>query len=201
MDPTCVMSESGQELERGPGKILRRDELVVAPLISESMLGWTYLRFEREKLLPVIFHESVPSISWFIKTFTENAAIGCFRQAPGKDQADMVGMGWVNSIMEMNGGHRKGEIGMAFFREVKNTLEYGKLMTTWAFENLNVHALFGTTPAPNRAAVLFVRRMGFQMFGPVEAFATWEGKLCSVWISVMTKEKWEERDGGLKREA
>ena len=193
------MSDLGHQIERLPGQVYRKGNLIVAPKPSDEMLAWAYMRLKREELLDRVFHEGCPSLTWCLEWFTQpnTAVLGCFKQVDGR--AEMRGLGWLNSFTVLHGKSdwRKAELGEAFFRGVgmHETEQFGRLMLTWAFDELKMDVLFGSTPEPNRAAVLFARRMGFKMIGVADGYGLWNGEPCGCWISVLTRQRFEELNG------
>jgi hypothetical protein len=185
----------GDGIERCADGTYRDGELIVAPHPSESMLAFAFVRFEHEDLLRWIFYEGVPSARNFISYLMERETLACYRQRPDSPGAELCGLGWLVLSDQLTNPFRKGEIGIGFFKGQKDIRRFGEIMTTWAFDNLKVSAIYGTTPEPNRAALAYIRRLGFEMFGPVPNFCTWEGKPVAAWISAITKEKWEGMNG------
>lgn len=186
------MSTCRHALSKGDDRVYRLGERIVAPELSAEMLAYAYMRFRQEGLLRLIFYEGDVGIRWFLEKYHELSTLGCFRQKNGVENADLLGMGWLNTEVHGDSYFRRSEVGMAFFREVspEDTLIYSQMMLEWAFDNLKIDAMFGTTPIKNRAAVAHVRRLGFDLFGPIPSFAVWHGEPVACWISAMTKEQW-----------
>jgi hypothetical protein len=196
MSAAAETSVHGQ-IEKLPGQVYRQGDMIVAPKVSDDLLAYAYLRMQNEGILPLVFYEEVPSISWFLEKYQEagTCVLGCYRQL--EDRRDLEGLSWINSVTTMGGGrYRKAEVGQAFFRKVHDPAGYAKIVIDWAFDNLKLDALFGTTPEPNKAAVQFARKLGFHMIGPLDCYATWQGELCGCWISVMTLGRWAEMQHG-----
>ena len=191
------LSGSGHRLVRNEKtKIYQMGDLMVAPSLSDSMLGYAYLRFEAEKLLPLIFHDGVPTLTWFLRRFQEAPELGPVERVRtlGCYVGDALwGLGWTNAIAQIGQTPwRKGEVGMACFRKLhpEKALTFGQMMLTWAFRELDLGVIYETTPVPNVSAVRFLKRLGFDFCGQLPRYSSWDGRLCDSWISAMTRDRW-----------
>lgn len=141
-------------------------------------------------VLGAIYHECEPDLKSFLDqhTSTDTVTLGCFREVNGTPE--FIGMGWINTFQRMGGGHAKAEVGFGFFDggSVFEKVRLVRMMVDWVFEHLDVDAIFGITPEPNRSAVAFIKRVGFDIVGPLPAYATWGGELCGAYVSCITKE-------------
>jgi hypothetical protein len=194
----------------------RSGDLVMLPRPVERVLVNLYYRFEADRLLDVIFHESgKPTLQWFLATYLkpETSTLISYRESAKllSDSSFRVdetyytplGMVWINQSWAIGPNFRKAECGMAFVRRtpLEDTLRLGEMSISWAFDNLALDSLFGCTPSPNRAAVLFGQKLGFQQTTPLEGYSCFNGKLCSVVLQSMTKERWHARTSDLAKEA
>lgn len=179
----------------------RIGDLVVCPVHNDALLASMYLRFRQEGLLPIIFHESgeePPDLTWFLKTYLDpaNSSLGCFLEKGG--QVEPCGLCWVNQVYPISDGRwKKAEVGLAFFRHQppERLLTFGRMVQAWAFEQLGLDTLFGTTPEPNRAAVQFGKNLGFHQV-VLPGYTAYEGRLCGAVIQWMTRTEFEERASG-----
>ncbi len=178
-------------------KILRHNELLVTSALTDRLLAQAYFRYEEEGLLPVIFYQGVPTLKQFLDEHLEpgrRIAIGCFREMPD-GPAEFCGLGWVFGAAKM-GDFLKAECGMAFFKRQSNkkdNLLFGRLMLRLFFDCYGIHVIFGTTPEPNKLALRYSQKLGFDLIGPVPDLATWNGELCPAWVSHMSREQFLER--------
>jgi len=142
----------------------------------------------------VVFSEGETSLRWFLETYRDMHVVAGF------DGKNLTGLGWLNKVLDMGPAGRKGDCGMAFFPEVSpwKKLKLGALFIDYAFEELGLVGLFGTTPEPNRRAVRYSKKLGFKLFGPIPALSAWEGKLCGAYISSMTRQEWLQKLGGIR---
>lgn len=178
------------------GQVYTCGNLMAAPRPSDVALAAAYMRLSMENLLEPLFYDGPPpSLSWFLQTFLdpERPVIGFYRRSDSGGWS-LEGFAWWNTIETMGEGRfRKAECGIGFFRRVVDTLAYGRLGVEWAFDQLKVDALFGTTPEKNPAAVRYIKRLGFVLFGPLPSFCSYHGELCAAWISALTRGGWEEQ--------
>lgn len=190
------------------GVLYTMRDLVMSPRPPERILAHLYFQFETQNRLSALFHENdSPSLLWFLQTFLapETSTLICYRVSEceiatgGSYMVDgkwytPIGMTWINKTWPIGINFRKSECGMAFVRgvPVDDTVDCARMTVQWAFENLAIDVLIGTTPEPNRAAVIFGQKVGFQQTGPLEGYTAWHGKLCSVILSSMTKDRWEK---------
>ena len=173
-------------------QVMTWDDLVVAAKPSEQMLAFAYLRFEREGILPMLFYEGVPKLSWFMAQYSDILSLGCYLKDPDGN-TNLAGLGWVNAMTMMGSKHKKAEVGMGFFRGAHpgKVHRFGMMMIEWAFSIGGLSALHGATPVKNIGAVRYMRSLGFEHFGPVEGYCSWQGELSACEISAMTKERWD----------
>ncbi len=190
------MSGSGLELESGEivyenqNQVYRWGKLLVAPRLSEQMLAYAYLEWERQGLNKYIWYEGVPSLSWYLEQYKKMTVLGCFVDC---GSAQLVGLGWLNTLTIMAGKYKKAECGMAFFRNVGHdiSLRFGQMMVDWAMAHLGLDAMHGATPTKNRAAIRYMRLLGFEHCGPVGGYSSFDGELCPCEISWMMRDRWE----------
>lgn len=172
-------------------------EQVVSRCCNDELLAYTYMRFKNEKLLDILFYEREYSLLEFVKKYMEDSTstLACMIWPNGKSEdAQLAGIGWINEFTKLGLNHARANCGMAFFRgfsEPDILVRFAQIMIEWAFDILAIDALHGVTPAPNRAAVMFSRKCGFQVVGPLEAGTTWRGKLCPIYLSGMAKTRWK----------
>jgi RimJ/RimL family protein N-acetyltransferase len=72
-------------------------------------------------------------------------------------------------------------------------LDAGRQMLGMTFDQYNIDYLFGTTPAVNKAALAYAKRLGFEMYGPIPNSCAFRGKIESTYISHITKDLLNER--------
>lgn len=172
-------------------------DLCITDRVSDEMLAMAYMQFKMEGLLGDIYHESVPSLSWFVEHFTKARGVEVLSITKRIRDGSMVtcGLGWLNSRTNVGGAFTKMEVGYAFFEKhhaLRTTIPATRLAIEFAFRFLGIESMFGTTPEHNRGALAVARRVGFTLHGPIPHFSVWKGKPCAVWISSMNKNQWEQ---------
>lgn len=180
------------DIVKEPGGVYQQGELRVVPRPDEWRLAELYFRFQKDGLLPLMFYHQIPSLSSFLQSFSQEGTLVCYVGEV------LAGMGWTNNRDRVCDRINRAEVSEAFFKGVPmdTTLALGKLMLEWAFDTYQLDVVFGTTPIPNRAAVIFARRMGFEECGVLPCFAVWQGEPCSVMLTAMTRERWEALKNG-----
>lgn len=188
-----AQSAYGLELHREEDQTYRHGDLAVIPKPPERVLTQAFYRFQDEGLLPIIFYEGVPTLAWFLETYKELPVLAAVKVDRAAGEYHIRGLGWINT-QAMPGDHRKGEVGMAFHRggDSKETKILTSLMIEWAFKELKMDVLFGTTPVKNRATVRFMRHIGFDVHGPLPDYCTWQETPCGCWVSSLTQRQWRD---------
>jgi RimJ/RimL family protein N-acetyltransferase len=175
--------------------------LCVSEKITDELLAFAYMRFEKEGLLKYLFYEGPPpGIKWFLDTFTDAKmdVLGCFEREPN-GQLTLAGLTWFNSKTRIGHSFVRSECGQAFFREYHDrdhTCRWARLSAHYAFKFLKVDIIYGTTPVKNRAAVMAAKRAGFLVAGELPMYTLWEGEPCAAAISYLTPELLEEVEHG-----
>lgn len=201
-------SELNIEVQGNGLKSYKRGDCLIIPKPNEKAVAFGYLMLDRQDLLKRIFHEGVPSLTWFMEWAQkpDSTLLGCYKLP----DMDLRGFGWIVSTKCLVGSSpendvRKAEIGEAFFRgiPVQETHAFGDLMIDWAFLELGMTLLLGSTPEPNRAALAYAKDMGFIFSGSIPNITLWNGRPCTARISYLTRDMWEEirTKGGKQWEA
>lgn len=162
---------------------------------SESLLGLAYVKLDQQNLLPIVWHENVPSLSWILESSkrADNVYYACLLKWEGSETHELAGVGWLVDVHVLTPGKITGSVGMVFFGEFQQsalTREFCRMMLDDGFDNLGLQAAYGFAPIQNRAACLFHRRMKFEVLATLPCYSTWEGEVCDVQVSVMTAERW-----------
>jgi RimJ/RimL family protein N-acetyltransferase len=161
------------------------------PKEDDEIFAIAYMKMKQEKTLQLLFWEESPSLRAFLDWCSQPNSIvaGVFTDGP---TLELAGIGALHSI-NMRGGKKRADTSEIFWRKywiTQHTLEMGKMLLNFAFEDAEMEILYGITPEPNRAAVDFMVRCGFDRFGPVPGLCSWHGRSCPGWLSVMSREKW-----------
>jgi hypothetical protein len=169
--------------------------LYVTDQVSAETIASAYLRFQAQGLLDRILYEDAQprGIRAFLDWACDRAhtVLACFVERNG--QVDLAGLGWLVDVCDLD-AVRRGEVGVAFFREVPPwmTLELSEMMLDHVFQNLGVTVAITKTPAKNRASLCFQRRVGFVSEARLPRYSLWKGQPCDLVISHLTSERWEK---------
>ncbi len=183
--------------------VYRSGDLVMIPVAVERILAHLYYAMESQGLLEIVFPEGIkPTLLWFLGQYLEpeKSTLLCYRETPSGEYDGLtpIGFGWINKSWKVGEVFSRAETGMAFLKGVPScdTVELAKMMIEWAFRNLKIDSLIGVTPYPNRPARLFGQHVGFQQTTPLEGYSCWRGKMCSVVIQSMTRQRWNRIQSG-----
>lgn len=168
--------------------------------IGEELLAVAFIQMQQDGVLDYVFWQKPPTLREFLNWCynPSTVIIGCFMETAGptldaEPAIELAGLGWVTSVRTRN-GRRYADVSEMFWRKFQTldtTLTFGKLMLDFAFEELKVDILYGITPEKNRAAVWYMRKIGFQPFGPIPGLCCWRGEECGGIMSVLTKDAWQ----------
>jgi hypothetical protein len=184
---------------------LRDGSLVVTrKLVNDVILALAYMKMVEEGSLETVFHVEVPTLTQFIKTYSDPAMVvmACFEHEEGAPiiGAKLCGLGWALKAARM-GAFQKAELGMVFFRRGRKypraNLRLGHLILRYYFDEAygqGVDFLFGSTPEQNVLARKYAQKIGMTMHGPIPNFSTWKGLPCPVWVSHISKLEYLERN-------
>lgn len=170
---------------------LQDGDLAVVPVTDDKLLARAYLRFESEGLTETIFGEAVPTLSaWIVARINLPTLLALRGSQP-------VGLGWLNSLTRDNPANAKCDATIAFFAGTSGAekLRLGRLMVSWVFENLDMNVMLTLSAETHRASVFFVRRLGFEMYGPIPNLTATHGVPCGGWLGAMTRDRWREKYG------
>ena len=168
---------------------IRLRDLVVGPRPSDEVLAYSYLEWKREGTLHTVWMSDPPEIREYLEWLNKRDLFGCWRLNTDVGVADFLGMGFVANTERM-GKRSKAEIGFIFHAKKATLFEkiaMGRMLVEHVFVTGGYDAIFGTTPERNPAAVAYAKRLGFAMHGPIKDFCAWDGELCGVWISQMSR--------------
>jgi len=178
--------------------------LLVTPRVNEDILAHAFLKFKADKVDDNIWPAGgAPSLSWFLKNYSKENGVqvlACLKEDENQRMSP-CGLSWISNRDVVANTVSRAEVGEGFFRGVSplDTYWFGVMSLDYIFEDLGVDVVYGTTPAPNRAAVRYARSLGMQLYGPIPNYTTWKDKAtgeykpAGVWISAITKEQWAER--------
>jgi RimJ/RimL family protein N-acetyltransferase len=179
------------ELEEGV-LAYKWDDLVVTWGLPDRLLALMYERFAREGILELVYHEGPKSLMGFLKDSLDpkTYTLGAFVLEDGRPE--IAGLGWLNHFTPV-GQFLRADVGHAFFREHwkgNRAKRLASMMLEWFWDNVQVDAVGGITPAENRAAVIFAAKLGFHLAGPFPAGCDWHGRLAPAYLSTLTREMW-----------
>lgn len=180
---------------------IREPELLISRDYDAKLLAAFYLQLDAQGLLPVIWSQGVPPLEEFLAWHRDpkHVWISCYLR-PTWDVTKLVGFGWLETILN-TGATLKAECSIAFLKEHQRhglPEQFATRMLNYVFDDLvmgerHIDVLYATSPKPNRAAIRFVQRLGFDYVGELPLFCTYAGKPSSSVLSALTRERWQER--------
>lgn len=154
-----------------------------------------YFRLKQEGLDKVVFHEN-PDIS-LLEFMNFFSGPKCFLQvlAIVKDEklVDICGMAWLSDMCPCGGKLTKAVGSFLFFNDYQKpayTDPFRDIIFDYWFDVLKVDTLVGLTPSLNRAASIFVKRLGLKEICRIPQYTTYEGQRCDGIISWLSKEEY-----------
>ncbi len=111
------------------------------------------------------------------------------------DAKEHAGMVILNHVF-VNDQVKRAVGNFMFFREYwhrHDSMELGRAVMDHWFLTMGFDVIAGLTPRANRAAIQFIKRLGFQVVGDVPGFTTYEGKPSASVTSFMTREMWTKK--------
>lgn len=169
-----------------------RSNVTVRPADDERMLAEAYLRIDEEALTGAVFGGEAPSLSDFLAARKALPAVACY---VGER---MVGLAWLNSMSRTEAEAKRADVSLAIFDEATSgaeRLECGRQLLAWAFEVIGLDVVMALVPEYNRRAQMYLRCLGFGMFGPIPLLASWCGEPCGGWVGALTRKQWLASDG------
>jgi RimJ/RimL family protein N-acetyltransferase len=154
--------------------ISTEDGVELSPNLDSATLMYAYCRWVGEGLFSRIFPEHPNMTPFEFLTWSTLPAVktaGCYADG------DLVGIGWICQIHQV-ADKKVAEVGVGFFKGTKLSLwRRGlELLIESAFLDYGCISVYGTSPAPNRAARVLALSTGMRETGRIPLFTQWEGK-------------------------
>lgn len=166
--------------------------------VGETWLMHAFRKLKEQGLYELVFHENpTMSLSQYVNFFSRpNVAVQfCLKTNEQGEALDVAGMTWLSEIEQLP-THRRATGSFLFFREYwdrKWTIGFASIMFAWWFEELKIDVLVGMTPAANRRAIAYCKRLGMKYQNQLPGYTSFGGKPCDACIAVMTKADYEAR--------
>lgn len=170
------------------------DGLLVRQVVEDDLLAYMYLRLLNDGGLKKFYHESQPTVTEFIRQQSHARTLGCFEVKKGLPPV-IVGLGFadpISIVRTKTGNLIKAETGMVFLRGAERTVDFGRMMLKWAFDELQLDVAYGTTPSLNRLALAYREKLGFKTVGELPLYTVYNGTPCSALISAVTRDEFNE---------
>jgi RimJ/RimL family protein N-acetyltransferase len=181
---------------------IRGDKMILPYLPSvlefkEDTLVGIYNRLKEEDLYKVVFHGNpTMDLSQFISFFSSpNVALSFFCVIVDGVEYP-AGMCWLTDILTADGTIKTANGNFVFFKEYQKpsyTNEFGKIALDFWLNRLKLNVVVGMTPSDNRAALLYIKRLGFKEVGRIPNYAVLFGYVCDGVITYIDQKLYNER--------
>ena len=157
---------------------------------SHKLLPWLWHLLEKDDLQKVYFHRN-PSFPEMVAVFSNSAnLIYLVVKGEGKEDTEFVGFAILSDITD-TGDTRAAAAGFAFLRKFwdgRTTTEAGKLLLAEWFSELNLDLIIGGVAKENRAAAVYLKRLGWKEAGSLPDMQHWQGKVTDSVLWAIKKE-------------
>lgn len=204
-EPVTTKEREGYTFRKGDGTLL-----VCTPNFTDGDIAMMYLIMERLNLLDKLYWFGVPSIREFLNFHEKHPTCVCV--VKGAESTDYVGLGWVNgetSLGKRFSGEEmtRAEVGICIWggrdsagrpNKRSHSFDFGKMLIDYAFEQAcpNAQSVIGLTMGFNTTAIRYARWLGLNITGPIPGMCAWNSDVVDGYISSVTREQWEKRNGG-----
>ena|SRR5215472_7189784 len=181
------------------GSVIKDGNLLISPCTDDYELAKTYIEFHEQGILKYWFHQGIPNLSFFVARMLESQSVCLKTEIVENGYKRIIGLGHVDKPMATSSTrpYTKSELSEAFVRCIppQVTLHGAELMIEYAFLVTGCRVFYGTTPERNRAALRFMKALGFEyMKEPLPYYTSYNGEECGVILSWMTRERWQEKE-------
>jgi RimJ/RimL family protein N-acetyltransferase len=160
--------------------------------LPKDILRLLYRRLVAEQLDRMLFHNRAVTEEEFVRFAEDEALTSLFLdQANGR----FVGLAWLTNIEDCQ-TIRKGIGSFSFFRDFWNaplTKAFGDVCLSQWFSIVGLNLVYGITPSPNRLAIRYCRRLGFNYVARIPQFVSYDGETVDADICTLTREQFEAR--------
>ena len=167
-----------------------------AGAFKEDALIRLYERLKTEELFDIVFHEN-PGLTAleFLNFFNQPRNLLLIFGVVDGDQFDTAGLAWLSDVTLCSDQLTRATGSFVYFKQYQRapyTDAFGKRALEYWFKYLHINTLVGLTPESNRAALIYIKRLGLKECGRVPQFTTLFGKVTDAVVTVMTAVEYEE---------
>jgi len=108
---------------------------------------------------------------------------------------DLIGLGFAQDLLHFDtddGVIIKATIGFGFLPgpNIFQCVKAGRQIVTDCFSTTPIDHMFGTTPDKNREALAYIKRIGFQLYGPIPNYCMYNGEYTGAYKSHISRKEW-----------
>lgn len=171
-------------------------QIAVIPYFKErenfppGVLSGIYRKFVEQGIDQQLLHNGGVGEEEFVRFADEEALTYIFLDLQGK----YAGIAWLTNVEETD-TLRKGLGAFAFFKEYWHpsvTHVYGTMCLSQWFNILDFSLIYGITPAPNRPARRYCKRLGFEYSARIPGFVSYKGETVDAMVATLTRERFNQ---------
>jgi hypothetical protein len=179
---------------------LRGDKLLLPYIpdkfeFKEDTLVEVYNKLKKEDLFSIVFHDNPKlDLNSFIKFFSSPVVTLSFFCQIVDGVEDLSGMCWLSDSYTAEDKVKKANGNFVFFRKYQLpniTKEFGEMALEFWLNVMSYNIITGITPALNRAALIYIKRLGFIEAGRISNYVTYNGNICDGVITYISKERYK----------
>jgi RimJ/RimL family protein N-acetyltransferase len=164
---------------------------------TETFLPGMWKRMHDDGTFAMFFHEAAPEMTFgqFCAALAQQQVYLVMGHDNAKGTYEHAGFVSLTNIF-LHERVKRATGNFCFFHEYWNrhdTLAMARAVLDAWFGVLDADCITGVTPRQNRAAIAFVKRIGFTVVGDIPQFTTYENEPSAAAISYMTKTMWRKR--------
>ncbi len=178
-------------------RIETQPQLAVIPYFRErdnmpsGLLRGIFRRLTEQGIDKELLHNGAMSEEEFVQFADREALTSIFLDMEGK----CAGLAWLTHVEETD-TLKKGLGAFAFFKEYwrpEISQAFGDICLGHWFNILEFDLIYGITPAANRPAQLYCKRLGFQYSARIPGFVSYHGKTVDAMVATMTREQFNSK--------
>jgi len=168
---------------------------------TPDVLVQVFNRLKTEGLYPIVFHDNPnQNLLEFMNFFSHPmTALSAIMIIDNDQIQDIAAIGWLSGLESYADKRQRALASFCVFKDYQHpnlTSQMARLQFRYWFEHLRMDILIGMTPANNRLAVQFTKRIGFRELCRIPNYSAYLGKVSDTVVTMMDREQYCTRYGG-----
>lgn len=159
-----------------------------------DILALIYRRLKEQDLLADLVHEKAISEEEFVAFVDRETIPYIFMDLSGKGEC--VGLAWITESCETECGQKRGVGSFVFFREFHDTQltkTFGIMFLSHIYNILGYSQVMGLTPASNKPAIRYCKRVGFQYLSEaIPGYTCHRGEISDALVCYQTRDHFNQ---------